>query len=62
MSVLPTTWRQKSTGIDVEQDYFTVTLCIYCQTILWNINVRKQAINDKLQGSVATCLKYGGVF
>ena len=29
---------------------------------LVNINVRKQAINDKLQGSVATCLKYGGVF
>jgi len=28
---------------------------------LWNINVRKQAINDKLQGSVATYLTCGGV-
>jgi len=28
---------------------------------LWNINVRKQAVNDKLRGSVATYLLYGGV-
>jgi len=28
---------------------------------LWNINVTKQANNDKLQGSVATYLKCGGV-
>jgi len=28
MKVLPTTWRQKSTGIDVEQNYVTVTRCI----------------------------------
>jgi len=28
---------------------------------LWNINVRKQAINDKLQGSIATYLKWGEV-
>jgi len=26
--VLPTRWRQKSTGIDREQNYVTVTLCI----------------------------------
>jgi len=26
--MLPTRWRQKSTGIDVEQNYVTVTLCI----------------------------------
>ena len=26
-----------------------------------NINVRKHAINDKLQGSVATYLRYGGL-
>ena len=26
---LPTRWRQKSTGIDMEQNYVTVTLCIY---------------------------------
>jgi len=26
--VLPTRWRQKSTGIDMEQNYATVTLCI----------------------------------
>jgi len=25
---LPTRWRQKSTGIDMEQNYVTVTLCI----------------------------------
>ena len=28
---------------------------------MWNINVSKQAINDKLQGSVATYLRCGGV-
>ena len=25
---LPTRWRQKSTGIDMEQNYVTVSLCI----------------------------------
>jgi len=25
---LPTRWRQKSTGTDMEQNYVTVTLCI----------------------------------
>jgi len=28
---------------------------------LWNINVSKKAINDKLQSSVAAYLRYGGV-
>jgi len=28
LRVLPTRWRQKSTGIDVEQNYVTVTPCI----------------------------------
>ena len=28
LRVLPTRWRQKSTGIDMEQNYVTVTLCI----------------------------------
>ena len=28
---------------------------------MWNINVKKQMINYKLQGSVATYLRYGGV-
>jgi len=28
---------------------------------MWNINVRKQAINDKLKGSVATYLGCDGV-
>jgi len=27
MRVLPTRWRQKSTGIDMKQSYVTVTLC-----------------------------------
>jgi len=35
------------------------TPCIH--TTLWHIIVRKQAINDKLQGSVATDLRCGGV-
>ena len=35
--------------------------CICCHTTLWNINARKQAINDILQGSVATHLKCGTV-
>ena len=30
-------------------------------TTFWNINVRKQAINEKLQGNVATHLRCGGV-
>jgi len=35
-------------------------MCFYI--ILWNINkAKKHAINDKLQGSVATYLKCGGV-
>jgi len=37
------------------------TPCICCYTTLWNINVSKQAINDKVQGSVATYWRYGGV-
>jgi len=32
-----------------------------CYTTLWKINVGKQAINDTLQGSVATYLRCGGV-
>jgi len=36
--------------------------CICFYTTLWNINVKtKQAINDKLQGSVAAYLRCGGV-
>jgi len=30
------------------------TPCTCCYTTLWKIYIRKQAINDKLQGSVAT--------
>jgi len=37
------------------------TPSICCHTTLWNINVRKQAINDKLQGSVAKFLRCGGL-
>ena len=32
----------------------------YVATLLWNINVRKQATNDKLQGSEVTYLRCGG--
>jgi len=28
LRVLPTKWRQKWTGVDMEQNYLTVTLCI----------------------------------
>ena len=36
--------------------------CIWCcHTTLWNINARKQAISDKLQGNVATYLRCGGI-
>jgi len=28
---------------------------------MWNINVRKQAINNKLQGSVATYIRCGEI-
>jgi len=27
--ILPTRWRQKSAGIDLERNYITVTLCIF---------------------------------
>ena len=37
------------------------THCVCCHTTLWNTNVRKQAINDKLLGSAATLLRYGGI-
>jgi len=37
------------------------TICICCYTTLWNINSAKHAINDKLQGSVATYLRRGQV-
>jgi len=30
-------------------------------TASWNVYVSKQTINDKLQGSVAAYLRYGGV-
>jgi len=34
-------------------------ICYYIT--LWNINVGKQAINDKLQGSLPTYIRCGGV-
>jgi len=37
------------------------TYCISCHTTLWNISVRKQAVNDILQGSVATYLRCGEI-
>jgi len=33
--------------------------CICCNTTLWNVNARKQSINDKLQGSAVTQLRCG---
>jgi len=37
------------------------TPCLCCHITLRNINFRRQAINDKLQGNVATYLRYGRV-
>ena len=37
---LPTRWRQKSTGIDTEQNYITVTLCI---VMFITLKIRKPA-------------------
>jgi len=33
---LRTRWRQKSTGIDMEQNYVTVTLCVQLISNVWN--------------------------
>jgi len=35
--------------------------CICCYATLWTLISAKQAINDKLQGSVAICLERGEV-
>ena len=35
--------------------------CMCCYTTLWNVNVSKTAINDKLQGSVTIYVRYGGI-
>jgi len=45
--------------MDIEK---SIAPCTCCYTTLWNINVRKQAINDVLQGSVqGTYLRRDGV-
>ena len=36
---LPTRWRQKSTGIDMEQNYVTVTRCIHCARFSFVLDV-----------------------
>jgi len=36
------------------------TPCVCCHATLWNNNARKQAVTDKLQGNVATYVRYGG--
>jgi len=43
----------------VIKDPTTDLIC--CHTTLWNINVRKQATNDRLQGSVAKYLRNYGI-
>jgi len=43
---LPTRWRQKSTGIDMEQNYVTVTLCI-C--------IGRLSVRPSVRQSVPTC-------
>ena len=34
MRVLPTKWRRKPAGIDMERNYVTVTLCIVYHSLL----------------------------
>jgi len=58
--------RQKSEAINAWPQFCQIVTnpcisCIRCHTTLWNINVIKQAISDKLQGSVATHLRCDGV-
>ena len=43
------------------KDHITPHRPTHRYTTLWNINVRKQAINDKWQGSVATYLRCGEI-
>jgi len=38
---LPTRWRQKPTAIDMEQNYVTVTLCIF-PTVQWHNQADKR--------------------
>jgi len=55
--------RQKSEAINAWPQFCQIVTnpCIRCHTTLWDINVIKQAISDKLQGSVATHLRCDGV-
>jgi len=39
MRVLPTRWRQKSTGTDMEQNYVTVTLCIEKRRMIFSLHL-----------------------
>ena len=41
--------------------FLVLHFLVCCQTTLWNINVTKQANNNKLQGSVAAYLRCGGL-
>ena len=40
---LPTRWRQKSTGIDMAQNYVTVTLCIVniVRENIWTVHIQR---------------------
>ena len=59
MHFLPQTFTVTSEHI---RCYFLVLhFLVCCHTTLWNINVTKQANNNKLQGSVATYLRCGGL-
>jgi len=43
---LPTRWQQKSAGIDMEQNYVTVTLCIEKSgTVLFLLHRKKAAVD-----------------
>jgi len=55
---LPTRWRQKSTGINMEQNCVTVTLCMYIQGecfISMPAVFRRHLVNEML---TAIILKY----
>jgi len=45
LSVLPTRWRRKPGGIDMERNYVDVTVCISCRSAKSPLNSRRETTN-----------------
>ena len=56
---LPTGWRQKSTGIDTERNYVTVTLCIGFIDLLAAIPTQKETTQKETNLHWKTFIKRG---